>query len=115
MTVSDNLFDQRTPNDEGGFARRIYSGISEFSHSRPGHSDADMRDSNGPIYVKSAFNHFAWIQFETLGLCFVLLLIARPKQVLPEPAIELLRDVKRVKSRVTRAAFEFLYPVAAQN
>ena len=71
-----------------------------------------MRESNGPIYVASAFKHVTWMQFETLGLCFVLVLIARPKQRLPEPAIELYRDVKRVKSRVTRAAFEFLYPVA---
>lgn len=105
-----SLFDQKTPNDEGGIARRIFSALSEFSHSRPGYSDSDMRKSNGPIYVASAFKHVAWMQFETLGLCFVLLLIARPTQVLPEPAIELFRDVKRVKSRVTRAAFQYLYP-----
>lgn len=105
-----SLFDQKTSNDEGGIARIIFSALSEFSHSRPGYSDSDMRESNGPIYVKSAFNHVTWMQFETLGLCFVLLLIARPKQVLPEPAIELFRDVERLKSRVTRAAFEFLYP-----
>ena len=74
-----------------------------------------MRKSNGPIYVKSAFNHVAWMQFETLGLCVVLLLIARPKRRLPQPAIELFRDVKRVKSRVTRAAFEFLYQSAGQK
>ena len=107
---NSSLFDQKTPNDEGGIARRIFSALSEFSHSRPGHSDSDMRKSNGPIYARSAFNHVAWMQFETLGLCFVLLLIARPKQHLPEPVVELFRDVKRVKSRVTRAAFEFLYP-----
>jgi hypothetical protein len=113
--VNDALFDQKTDStDEGGFARRIFSGLSEFSHSRPGHSDSDMRESNGPIYVRGAFNHVAWMQFETLGLCFVLLLIARPKQILPEPAIELLGDVKRVKSRVTRAAFEYLYAAAGQ-
>jgi hypothetical protein len=53
----------------------------EFSHSRPGHADSDMRESNGPIYVASAFKHVAWMQFETLGLCFVLLLIARPRNV----------------------------------
>jgi hypothetical protein len=69
-----------------------------------------MRNSNGPIYVSSAFRHVAWMQFETLGLCFVLLLIARPKQHLPEAVIELFRDAKRLKSRVTRAGFEFLYP-----
>jgi hypothetical protein len=113
-TVNDNLFDQRNTRDEGGFARRIYSGISEFSHSRPGHADGDIRDSNGPIYVGSAFKHVAWMQFETLGLCFVLVLLARPKQVLPEPAIELLHDMGRMKSRVTRAAFEFLYAAAGR-
>jgi hypothetical protein len=114
-TVNDSLFDQRNPTDEGGFARRIYSGISEFSHSRPGHADSDMRESNGPIYVRSAFNHVAWMQFETLGLCFVLVLLARPKQRLSEPALELFHDIKRVKSRITRAAFEFLYPAKEQK
>lgn len=113
--VNDNLFDQKNPNDEGGFARRIYSGISEFSHSRPGYSDGDMRESNGPIYVSSLFKHVAWLQSETLGLCFVLLLIGRPKQHLPEPVIKLFNDTERVRSRVTRAAFEFLNPTAAHE
>jgi hypothetical protein len=114
-TVNDNLFDQKKSTDEGGFARRIYSGISEFSHSRPGHADSDMRESNGPIYVASAFKQAAWMQFETLGLCFVLVLIARPKQRLPEVVVELFEDVKRLESRVTRAAFEFLYAGAGQK
>lgn len=74
-----------------------------------------MRKSNGPIYVGSVFKHVAWMQFETLGLCFVLVLLARPNQVIPEPTIELFRDVKRLKSKVTRAAFEFLYPAAEQQ
>jgi hypothetical protein len=114
-TVNDSLFDQRNSTDEGGFARRIFSGVSNYTHARPGHTDSDMRESNGPIYVKSAFNHVAWMQFEVMGLCLVLLLIARPKQHLPAPAIGLLEDVKRVKSRVTRAAFEFLYPAERQK
>lgn len=114
-TVNDSLFDQRNSTDEGGFARRMFSGVSNYTHSRPGLADSDMRESNGPIYVNSAFNHVAWMQFEVMGLCLVLLLIARPKQHLPAPAIELLEDVKRVKSRVTRAAFEFLYPAAGQK
>lgn len=68
-----------------------------------------MRQSNGPIYVCSAFNHVAWMQFETFGACFVLLLLAPPKQRLPKAALDLFGDVRRVKSRTTRAAFEFLY------
>ena len=109
-TVKDSLFDQKTPASEGGHARRIYDGISNYSHARPGHSDGDIRGSNGPIYVKSAFNHVSWIQFEAIGLCFVLLLIARPKNTIPQAALDLFADAKRLKSRVTRAAFLSLHP-----
>lgn len=108
-TVSDSLFDQKTSTTEGGFARRIFEGLSEFTHGRPGYSDGDMRRSNGPIYVKSAFEHVSWIQFETMGLCFLLLLIARRQARLSRNVLDLFGDAKRVKSRVTRAAFEALY------
>lgn len=106
--LQDSLFDQKSASSEGGFVRRIYSGVSEFSHSRPGCADGDMRQSNGPIYVRSVFNHVAWTQFETLGLCLVLVLLARPKLKLPKSAVDLLNDPARVKSRVTRAAFGYL-------
>jgi hypothetical protein len=106
--VSDTLFDQRDSTKEGGFIRRIYSGISDFAHSRPGHADADFRKSNGPIYVRSAFNHVTWMQFETIGICLVLVLLARPGMRVPTPVVNLFEDVKRVKSRVTRAAFQLL-------
>lgn len=106
--VNDNLFDQKTPADEGGFARRLFAGLSNFSHSRPGHADGDLRQSNGPIYVGSVFKHVAWLQFETIGFCFVLAKLARPKLSLPKAALDLLDDPERVKSRVTRAAFQFL-------
>jgi hypothetical protein len=110
-TIGDSLFDQKNCGDEGGYVRRIYSALSNFSHARPGFADADMRESNGPIYVRAVFDHVAWMQFETLGVCFVLVLLARPKQCLPAQAVQLFQDVKRVKSRATRAAFELLYPV----
>jgi hypothetical protein len=86
-SVKDTLFDQKTPACEGGFTRRIYSGVSEFSHSRPGYADSDMRKSNGPIYVASAFRHVAWTQFETFGLCFVMVLLARRKMELPKKVV----------------------------
>jgi len=107
-TVNDSLFDQKTPTNQGGFARRTYEGLSDFSHARPSYSDGAIRNSNGPIYVKSAFNHVSWIQFETMGLCFVLLLLARPRAKAPQTVVHLFGDVKRVRSQVTRAAFEAL-------
>jgi hypothetical protein len=110
--VSDSLFDQRGSGSEGGFVRRIYSGISDFAHSRPGYADGDLRKSNGPVYVRSAFNHVAWVHFETIGLCFLLVLLARPGTRVPPAVVDLFADVKRVKSRVTRAAFQSLYDSA---
>lgn len=110
-TVGDTLFDQKTPTNKGGFARRIFYGLSDFSHSRPGYADGDMRESNGPIYVSSAFRHVSWIQFETIGLSFLLLLIARPDATLPRKAQDLFGDTERIRSRVTRAAFYKLYRV----
>jgi hypothetical protein len=107
--VHDSLFDQKTPPGEGGFARRIYDALSDFSHARPRYSDGDMRQSNGPIYVKSVFRHVSWIQFETMGLCFVLLLLARPHAAVSPDVLDLFRDAKRLRSRVTRAAFQALY------
>jgi hypothetical protein len=76
------------------------------------HSDGDMRRSNGPIYVRSAFNHISWMQFETIGLSFVLLLLARPHATIPQEVVRLFKDVSRVRSRVTRCAFNALYPHA---
>lgn len=107
-TVSDSFFAQKTPTGEGGFVRRIFSGVSNFAHARPGSTDGHMRKSNGPIYVRSAFNHVSWIHFETFALCFVLVLLARPKMSLPQAALDLFADLKRAKSRATRAAFQIL-------
>ncbi len=106
--VDDTLFEQESPRGEGGFVRRILGGISSFTHARPGSTDGDMRNSNGPIYVRSAFNHVGWIHFETFALCYVLVLLARPTSPAPTPILELFDDLERAKSRVTRAAFQIL-------
>jgi hypothetical protein len=107
-SVSDTLFAPKSAQSEGGFVRRIFGGVSNFAHARPGSTDGDMRKSNGPIYVRSAFRHAAWIQFETFALCYVLTLLARPNLSAPAPIIELFADPRRAKSRVTRAAFQIL-------
>lgn len=107
--VADTLFAQKTATNDGGFLRRAFSGISEYSHSRPGHTHGHLWESNGPIYVPSAFQHVAWISFETVALSFVLAMLAKPKMRVPQAIVDLLADPKRVKSPVTRAAFEFLH------
>jgi len=110
-TVSDTLFAQRNPAGtariaiEGGWVRRSFSGLSNYSHSRPKYIDSHLRESTGPIYVESAFKHVAWIHFETIALAYVLALIARPKMRISPKIRELFADERRVRSKVTRAAF----------
>ena len=109
-TVNDTLFAQKNSAAkgiamQGGYLRRIFSGLSEFAHSRPNYNDSNFRGSNGPIYVKSAFNHVAWIHFETIAIAYVLALIARPKMRILPAFQELFADTKRVRSRVAREAF----------
>ena len=106
--VGDSMFAQRAPKNEGGFVRRIFDGISNFTHSRPGSTDGDMRKSNGPIYVRSAFKHVSWIEFEAFAVCYVLVLLARRNLPTPAPIHALLADPTRAKSRVTRAAYQRL-------
>ena len=107
-TVNDSLFDQKTAKSQGGFVRRAFSAISEYSHSRPGHTDGDFWESNGPIYVPAAFNYVAGIHFETIALSYVLAMLAKPKMRIPPAISRLFADDMRVKSRVTRASFDHL-------
>jgi hypothetical protein len=110
LDVTDTLFSQKTKTTEGGWVRRAFSGVSDWAHSRPGYTDSFMRKSNGPIYVRGAFNHTAWIQTEIIGLLFVLVLIAHPNTRFNQIVVDLFDDVSKVKSRVTRAAFQHLHP-----
>jgi hypothetical protein len=108
--VNDSLFDQKTNTKGGGWVRQAFRDMSDFSHSRPGYTDHSMRKSNGPIYVPSAFNYSMWIQTETIGLLFVLLLIANPNTRFNRVVVDLFADTSKVKSRVTRVAFQILHP-----
>lgn len=112
-TVADTLFAQKDSKAtgiaaDGGYVRRIFSGISDYAHSRPKFTSSDLWESNGPIYVKSAFNHIAWIHFETIAIAYVLALLARPKMRVSPVIREFFADTTRLKSRVTRAAFMHL-------
>jgi hypothetical protein len=109
-TVNDTLFTQKSSAAtgiaaQGGCVRRLFASLSDFAHSRPKYTDSDFRESNGPIYVKSVFNHVAWVHFETIAIAYVLVLIARPRIRISPTIRALFEDTKRVRSRVTRAAF----------
>jgi len=73
-----DFFGQQQDKQKKGWVRALYSGLSNYSHSRPGFDAAHMwGGSNGPIYEKGAFRwtHRLWLQ--TLGTCFVLVKLVR--------------------------------------
>lgn len=53
-TIRDSLFRQ-SPK---GFVRRLFLNLSKYTHGAAGSTDADMRESNGPIFVPKAFTEW---------------------------------------------------------
>lgn len=78
-TLGDNLFRQKTPNRRGGFARRLFSELSEFVHGGPSFTNADLwQGSTGPIFVPQAFEKWAWIFAKTYALGVLEAKLAQP-------------------------------------
>jgi len=51
--LNDDSFHQKNSKsgDAGGLARRLFGEASNHAHGRPGFTDADVRKSNGPVFV----------------------------------------------------------------
>src|SRR6266568_24607 len=81
------LFEQKSMSDAGGWARRLYSRLSEFTHAKSGKTSAAMWEgSNGPIYVSKSFGGTYALYLDTMALNFALVKLARPSFILPETA-----------------------------
>jgi hypothetical protein len=61
-----------------GVLRDLYADVCRYAHSQPGTSNADIWQSNGPVFVPRAFTQF-WLDYcDTSLACFALLKIAYP-------------------------------------
>ena len=71
--------------------QETYSKLCRYAHSRADYTNADIWQSNGPVFIPGAFTQF-WTDFcDTVALCYVLLKIGWPKLVLPTVARPLFR------------------------
>jgi hypothetical protein len=77
-TLNDSLFAQKIGDTPGGWIRRLYAQLSDYSHSRPGFTHGDLWNSNGPVYDTKAFHLCFDSQIETFAACYLLTKIARP-------------------------------------
>jgi len=79
--TGDNFFRQRKQkslHDSGGFARRLFGGLSRYTHGRPGYTDGDMRESNGPVFVPKAFIEWAIAFVQAYGFGLIVCRLAQP-------------------------------------
>ncbi|MGA8614907.1 MAG: hypothetical protein WB760_25180 [Xanthobacteraceae bacterium] len=80
-TTGDDIFSQRSSSWKGGWSRRLYGRLCEYSHSRPGHTNVDLWRSNGPIYVTRNVQRTAALYVETFTLSMLIVQLARPERV----------------------------------
>lgn len=78
-TLGDNLFRQKTRNQSGGFARRLFSELSEFTHGGPAFTNAALwQGSTGPIFVPKAFEKWTGTFAKTYALGVLEAKLAQP-------------------------------------
>ena len=80
-SAGDDLFRQRTKDNDGGLVRRLFRILSHYAHGQPRFTDADIWSSNGPVLVPAAVKTWRDLYLSTYA---VALLEAR----LAEPALD---------------------------
>jgi hypothetical protein len=61
--------------DGNGWLPRLYRRLCGYAHSRAGYNNADLWESNGPVYRPSALATAEAEFKETLAMCYLLLMI----------------------------------------
>jgi hypothetical protein len=72
--TEDSLFSQ-SPK---GFARRLFVEVTKYTHGASGFTDADLRKSNGPIFVPGAFVSWYSMAVKTYALALHELKLVHP-------------------------------------
>jgi hypothetical protein len=109
MILKDSIFAPINLTPTGGWARRLYSALSDYSHTRPGFASGDMWASNGPIYVGEAFISTAEMYLQVSALCFIMAKLARPNFVLPKDARQVFESPKIQQIKIAHVAYEYLF------
>ncbi|GBE31370.1 hypothetical protein BMS3Bbin05_00270 [bacterium BMS3Bbin05] len=107
--LNDSIFNQKTQTNQGGWARRLYSELSDYAHTRPGFTNVDMWASNGPIYVQDAFVSFGKMYLQTSALGFLLVKLGRPSFQLPQDALSLFRSAMVQQMKIARVTYKYLF------
>lgn len=109
--LEDNLFSQRNRvrNMNGGWIRRLFGDLSNFAHSRPGYTNGDLWNSNGPVYDQNAFNKSYSYYLNTMSACYILVKLARINFKLPEVASKMFLSNDLIISVIAQESFKNLF------
>jgi hypothetical protein len=107
--IKDSIFVQKTPTSTGGWARRLHSVLSHYSHTRPGYSSGDMWASNGPIYVSEAFLLTLEMYLQVSALCFIIVKLGRPSFTLPQDALQVFGSSGIQSMKIAGVAYDYLF------
>jgi hypothetical protein len=75
LATADSLFAQNPK----GLARRLFGELSKYTHGAEGFTDADSRESNGPIFVPKAFLAWCVASLKTYAIVLHELKLAHPQ------------------------------------
>lgn len=78
-TVEDSLYDQNPK----GVARKLFALLSKYTHGAAGFTDADIRESNGPVFVPETFLAWCVAALKTYAIALHELRLAHALNALP--------------------------------
>jgi hypothetical protein len=105
-----SIFNQKTSNVDPGWARFLYSELSDYSHSRPTHSEGALWEgSNGPVFVPKSFGRVYAYYVSVCALLYVLVKICRPYMKLPEATKWLFKSKHVTPAQVAVESFEYVW------
>lgn len=92
IQVSNSLFAQKKAGSSGGWARCLYSKLCNYAHSRPGYTNPDMVQSNGPVYNGEIFLKTVKMQIKVYLYCYLVVKFADSNFRMPDRTQKLLFD-----------------------
>lgn len=114
-TLDDSIFGQKTRTHTGGWARRMYSGLSDFLHPRPGSTNADMWKSNGPTHASGAFVSTAEKYIRAFALCLILVKLSRHSLSLPQDTLQVFEPAGIQPMEIIHVVYQYLFLSEGQN
>ena len=77
-TTGTAIFVSQDGNGRNAWARNLYRRLSEYAHARGNAANAELWESNGPIYSARGFALAYHFFLETYALCLILAKVANP-------------------------------------